>query len=144
MFKNITVAVDGSDHARNALGVACDIAKLYEGNIHLVHTPEVQTTGIAVGSGAVEIQPTDAAVQAAGHDVMADAVTRVRAAGCEPTSQIVGNGKPSAEVIAAANSTGSDLIVMGRRGLGGVQSFLMGSTSQKIAHDAPCAVLTVK
>ena len=144
MFKNITVAVDGSDHARNALEIACDMAKLYEGNIHLVHTPEVQTTGIAVGSGAVEILPSDAAVQAAGRDVMADAVMRVQAAGCEPKSQIVGNGRPSAEVIAAAKDTGSDLIVMGRRGLGGMQSLLMGSTSQNIAHDAPCAVLTVK
>ncbi|MCO4846758.1 MAG: universal stress protein [Yoonia sp.] len=144
MFKDITVAVDGSDHARNALEIACDIAKLYEGNIHLVHTPEVQSTGIAVGSGAVEILPTDAAIQDAGHDVMADAVKRARAAGCEPKNQIIGNGRPSTEVIAAAKDTGSDLIVMGRRGLGGVQSFLMGSTSQKIAHDAPCAVLTVK
>ena len=144
MFKDITVAVDGSDHARNALEIACDIAKLYEGNIHLVHTPEVQSTGIAVGSGAVEILPTDAAIQDAGHDVMADAVKRARAAGCEAKNQIIGNGRPSTEVIAAAKDTGSDLIVMGRRGLGGVQSFLMGSTSQKIAHDAPCAVLTVK
>lgn len=144
MFKNITVAVDGSDHATKAVQIACDLAKHYGGKIHLVHTPEITTTGIAVGSGAVEIPPTDEAIAAAGRVVMAEAATTARDAGVEPANQIVRNGTPSAEAIAAAEETGSDLIVTGRRGVGGIQSLLMGSTSQKIAHDAPCAFLTVK
>ena len=144
MFKNIIVAVDGSDHATKALKVACDLAQHYDGQIHLVHTPEIATTGLAVGSGAVEIPPTDEAIAEAGRAVMAEAATTVREAGFEPASQTVRNGTPSAEAIAAAEETGSDLIVTGRRGVGGIQSLLMGSTSQKIAHDAPCAFLTVK
>lgn len=144
MFKNITVAVDGSDHAWKALDVACDLAKHYESSLHLVHTPEIASTGIAVGSGAVEIPPSDADVAKAGRVVMAEAATIARNAGIEPTSQILRNGTPSAEAIKAAEETGSDLIVTGRRGVGGIHSLLMGSTSQKIAHDAPCAFLTVK
>ncbi len=144
MFKNITVAVDGSDHAWRALQVACDLAKHYEGKLHLVHSPELDTTGLAVGSGAVEIQASDIAVAEAGAVVMAEAATLARDAGVEPASQSVRNGAPSAEAIAVANETASDLIVTGRRGVGSVQSLLLGSTSQKIAHDAPCAVLTVK
>lgn len=144
MFKNITVAVDGSDHAWNALGVACDLAKRYEGKIHLIHTPELASTGIAVGSGAVEIPPSEAEIAAAGKAVMAKAIAMARKVGIEPNSQFVRNGTPSAEAINVANETGSDLIVTGRRGVGGVKGLLMGSTSQKIAHDAPCAFLTVK
>ena len=144
MFKNITVAVDGSDHAWHALAVACDLAKHYEGQIHLVHTPELHSTGIAVGSGAVEIEPSAAEIAKAGEVVMAEAATMARDAGVEPANQFVGNGTPSQEVLRIATQTGSDLIVTGRRGIGGIQSLLMGSTSQKIAHDAPCAVLTVK
>ena len=144
MFKNITVAVDGSDHAWHALAVACDLAKHYEGQIHLVHTPELPSTGIAVGSGAVEIEPTAAEIAKAGEVVMAEAATMARDVGVEPANQFVRNGTPSAEAIDVANQTGSDLIVTGRRGIGGVQSLLLGSTSQRIAHDATCAVLTVK
>ena len=144
MFKNITVAIDGSDHAWRALNVACDLAKHYDSDIHLVHTPELPTTGIAVGSGAVEIAPTDAAVAEAGAVVMAEAATMARDAGVEPTSQSIRNGTPSAEAIKLAEETESDLIVTGRRGVGGLHSLVLGSTSQQIAHDAPRAFLTVK
>ena len=144
MFKNITVAIDGSDHAWRALAVACDLAKHYDGQIHLVHTPELRSTGIAVGSGAVEIQPTDAEIAKAGEVVMAEAATIARDAGVEPANQFVLNGTPSKEVTDVAAETDSDLIVTGRRGVGGIQGLFLGSTSQKIAHEAPCAFLTVK
>lgn len=144
MFKNITVAIDGSDHAWRALAVACDLAKHYDGQIHLVHTPELRSTGIAVGSGAVEIQPTDAEIAKAGEVVMAEAATIARDAGVEPANQFVRNGTPSKEVTDVAAETDSDLIVTGRRGVGGIQGLFLGSTSQKIAHEAPCAFLTVK
>ena len=144
MFRNITVAVDGSDHASRALRIACDLAKHYDGKIHLVHTPEIETTGIAVGAGAVEIAPTAEAIVNGGRAVLASAVTIARDSGIEPSSQIVGNGTPSAEAIKVAEDTNSDLIVAGRRGLGGFASLVFGSTSQKISRDAPCAVLTVK
>jgi nucleotide-binding universal stress UspA family protein len=144
MFKNITVAIDGSDHAWRALAVACDLAQHYDGQIHLVHTPELRSTGIAVGSGAVEIQPTDAEIAKAGEVVMAEAATIARDAGVEPANQFVRNGTPSKEVTDVAAETDSDLIVTGRRGVGGIQGLFLGSTSQKIAHEAPCAFLTVK
>ena len=86
MFKNITVAVDGSDHAWKALNAACDLAKHYDGKIHIIHTPELTSTGIAVGSGAVEIPPTDAQIAEAGAVVMAEAATIARDAGVEPAS----------------------------------------------------------
>ncbi len=56
MFSNIVVAVDGSAPAKNAIQVACDIAKHYNSKIHLVHTPQVDTFAIAVGTSAVAVK----------------------------------------------------------------------------------------
>ena len=75
---------------------------------------------------------------------MAEAATIARNAGVEPAKQFVRNGTPSHEATSVAKETNSDLIVTGRRGVGGLHGLLLGSTSQKIAHDAPCAFLTVK
>lgn len=77
MLKNIIVAIDGSDHATKALKVACDLVQHYDGQINLVHTPEIATTSLAVGSGAVEIPPTDEAIAEVGRAVMAEAATTV-------------------------------------------------------------------
>ncbi|QBF33004.1 universal stress protein [Thalassococcus sp. S3] len=144
MFKNIIVAVDGSDHAIHALGVACDLAKHYESDLHLVHTPELDTVALAVGSGAFSVPPSDEKIAAAGKAVIEMATNAAKDQGVTPTNSFVGNGTPAQEVLSAAERTGADLIVAGRRGLGGVSSLLLGSTSQKIAQTAPCAVLTVK
>lgn len=144
MFSNITVAIDGSDHGWRALDVACDLAKHYGSNVHVIHVPEMPTTGIAVGAGAVEIPVDVEHVMTDGQAVMAEAATHARKHDVEPASQIVRPGVPSVEVLHTADATSSDLIVTGRRGMGGVASLVLGSTSQKIAHDAQCACLTVK
>ena len=144
MFANITVAIDGSDHGWRALEVACDLAKRYESKIHLVHAPEVPTSTMAMGVGAIDVPVDMEQIMASGQAIMAQAATQVREHGVEAASQIVRVGLPSDEVLHTADSTNSDLIVTGRRGIGGVASLLLGSTSQKIAHEAQCACLTVR
>ncbi|MCK0097489.1 universal stress protein [Yoonia sp. F2084L] len=144
MFADITVAIDGSDHGWRALEIACDLAKRYEGKIHLIHAPEMPPSSMAIGIGAIDVPVDMEQLMASGQAIMAQAADLARKSEVEPASQIVRVGVPSAEVIHTAEATGSDLIVTGRRGMGGIASLLLGSTSQKIAHDAPCACLTVK
>lgn len=143
MFENIVVAIDGSEHADRAIEIACSLAKQYDSALHFVHTPEMDTVALAVGAGAFSLQPTADKVTSAGQEVMDLAVAQAAKSGIETASQIIGNGTPANEAVKAAKATKADLIVAGRRGLGAVASVLMGSTSQRISHEAPCAVLTV-
>ncbi|MCP5087965.1 MAG: universal stress protein [Rhodobacteraceae bacterium] len=144
MFKNIVVAVDGSDPSNRAISIACDLAKNYHSDIHLVHTPELDTAVGALGVSAVSFEPTDKQIEEAGKRVMDNAQKQADIAGHPAKSAIMGNGTPAQEVLSATKKKNADLIVTGRRGLGNIAALVLGSTSQKIAHDAPCAVLTVK
>lgn len=144
MFTNIVVAVDGSDPAKNAIKIACDIANHYGSKIHLVHTPQVDTMAIAVGASAVAVQATIEQIQDAGRTVIEGAKADVKACGHTPASATLGRGDPAGEVLSVLKTTSADLVVCGRRGLGNLSSLVLGSTSSKIAHDADCAVLTVK
>ncbi len=144
MFKTIVVAIDGSEQSAHALATACDIADKYKAAVHLVHSPELETTAIAVGSGAVAITPEPEKIAAAGKHVMEQAVKQAEAQGCKPAECIIGNGEPADEILQQAEKSKADLIVTGRRGLGGLASLLLGSVSHKVSQNAPCTCMTVK
>jgi nucleotide-binding universal stress UspA family protein len=56
---------------------------------------------------------------------------------CEVHTEIL-EGSPAEAIIEVANTSKSDLIVMGSRGLGRLAGLLLGSTSQKVVSHAPC------
>lgn len=144
MFLNITVAVDGSDHAEHAIATACDIAGKYNSSIHLVHSPQVDSVSVAVGSGSYLREPSEAQISAAGKTVMDGAIALATKQGHTPKTTTVGNEDPAQEILDCAKENGSDLIIMGRRGLGKIGNLFLGSVSAKVSHESPCACLTVR
>ncbi len=62
---------------------------------------------------------------------------------CASELEIV-RGDPAEEIIRLANIYNADLIIIGSRGLTGMQRILLGSVSSQIVADAPCSVWVVK
>jgi len=60
------------------------------------------------------------------------------------TSVDVRDGDPAATLVKAAAEHGSDLIVMGTRGLTGLSRILLGSVARNVLVHAPCSVLIVR
>lgn len=54
------------------------------------------------------------------------------------------SGNPADELVNLADERGSDMIVIGARGLTRSQRFLVGSVSQRVARHAPCSVLVTR
>ena len=53
-------------------------------------------------------------------------------------------GDPGKLICETAKTWNANLIVVGRRGLSGLNELLMGSTSNYVLHHAPCDVLTIQ
>ena len=53
-------------------------------------------------------------------------------------------GDPAEEIIRAAKTEACDLIVLGSRGLNGLQSVLRGSVADHVTHHAHCPVLVIR
>ena len=143
MFERIVVAVDGSEPAKHALTVACDLANKYGSQMHLVHSPQVETTAIAVGSGAVEIKPDAEEIAEAGRKVMEEAKSIAADGGCKAVKSVIGRADPASDILRTIEESKADLVVMGRRGLGSVGALILGSVSQKVSHAATCTCMTV-
>lgn len=58
--------------------------------------------------------------------------------------QLVRGNEPSEDLIAVAEETDADLIVIGLRRRTPVGKLILGSNAQRILLDAPCPVLAVK
>jgi nucleotide-binding universal stress UspA family protein len=52
-------------------------------------------------------------------------------------------GDPAATIIAFCSETKADLLVVGKRGAGLIERFVMGSVADRLSHYAPCPVLVV-
>jgi nucleotide-binding universal stress UspA family protein len=150
MIKTILVPIDGSSHASAAVDWASDLGQRYGARLVLLHVRTRQ------GSGLVpeELEPlariegvsvTEADVlQSVANRILADGAERARRRGGDRIETVSEIGYPPRAIIDAARRFGAELIVMGRRGLGGLPGILLGSVSSKVLHLADCACLTVK
>ncbi len=147
-LRNLTVPLDGSDVAASALPVAMSLAR-DDCTIGLVRVVDDSHTheNLALKYGSVwsdaellaEIS-SDAELEARAS--LADIAQRLRAAGCRATWE-VRMGRPNDEIIRAAETTGSDLIVMATHGLGGVRRWAFGSVTDEVIHGSNIPVLVI-
>ncbi|MEM7491400.1 MAG: universal stress protein [Pseudomonadota bacterium] len=145
MFDTILVSHDGSDHSCHALSRAAELAKILGSDLHLTHTPQMDTPSIVVGAlvAPLDRPPSADQIAAAGKHIV-DGATRLAAdQGVEFAEVHLGAGDPARYTLAVARRIDADLIVLGRRGLGAVGSLALGSVSQAVSHGATCACLTV-
>ena len=62
----------------------------------------------------------------------------------EPAETAIGTGDPANAIVEYAKKTGSDLIVVGSRGLGKVEGMFLGSVSRKVSNLAKTSCLVIK
>jgi nucleotide-binding universal stress UspA family protein len=130
----IVVAVDGSDHNRNAVAWAAAEATATGSEVVLLHAVEDHL----LPTPHFSIRSRDAAA----HDMLADARAEVRHVVDEQIVRAeVVTGSPVEVILAAAAD--ARLVVMGKRGLGGFARVIVGSTSIAVAGRAKALVVIV-
>lgn len=145
MFKRIVVAYDGSVGAADAVAKAAALAKLTGAELNVVTI--FRHHSLLEASFSYDRPDEDGNID----DIMrahADAVGEAgrklaKEAGAEVVRVFVKAGQPARSIVAFAKSHDADLIVVGSRGLGSVEGFLVGSVSHKVTGLAECPVLVV-
>ena len=133
MFDKILLAVDGSEHSERATAAAADLATKSAGTVYVLHVHEA-------GLVAPVETNTEAKV------IVDQAMKQLDADGVQVTGDAVSarSGSIAPTIIEAARSLGSDLIVMGTRGLSDFSGLLVGSIAHKVIQHADCPVLVVR
>jgi len=139
--RSIVVGTDGSPSADVAVGRAAEIAKATTSQVHLVTAyPDVPSYRETIASSA-KAEPIDLREVAEG--VLARESRALEDQGIQVTRH-AREGDPADVLIDVGQSVGADLIVVGARGLSGLQRFLLGSVSSKLSHHSPISVMVVR
>jgi nucleotide-binding universal stress UspA family protein len=136
----IVVGVDGSGHSRKALERAANEAAVH----HVPLTVLVIHQAVRDVYGSASHYTDDAALTEKAKEAAKAETDQVLAAlGSQLASVTVTavHGLPADELVKA--SEGADMIVLGRRGMGGFARLLMGSVTSQVAQHAQCPVLIV-
>ncbi len=174
MFNKIAVATDGSPAAMRAVQAAADLATRYDSEVTILHVllhgepPESlkrlakiehivdDDTKAQIAFGDVPWQTMTAAVEAhedslneqvivsMGDRLVEQAKQKCRERGVDKIGSEVLSGAYAEQIVAGAKRNGADLIVLGARGLGPVESLIMGSVSQKVTRVANETCMIVK
>ena len=141
-FETILVPIDFSDHSKEALDTAIQLAELFGSTIHLLHCYHIQTAGISP-YGIVLPSGYYADIRDAAEKRLNDWHAMVSEEGIKAESTLSADS-PSLATNLAAKEIEADLVVMGTRGLSGLKHAMLGSVAERVVRLAPCPVLTVK
>lgn len=156
-FKNILVPYDNSDHAKNALKEAIDLAQGVEGAaIHVVEVAappqdlvysSINQTGFGVGVSTASqedfAQIVEDRNEKSDKQLQDNIVSIVEGFDGELTAEVIFGIYTIETIIDAAKHYDCDLIVMGCRGLGAIRGAL-GSVSYGVLRSVDIPVLVVK
>jgi nucleotide-binding universal stress UspA family protein len=140
MFKNILLAVDGSEHALHAAKNAADLARTMNSDILRI---VVAFEPVPPYLGEPNLQTAISARMDEADTILRKTVDAVGEIPGEVHTEVL-EGAPAEAILDVAKTRKSDLIVMGSRGLGRLKGALLGSQSQKVVQHAPCPVLIVR
>jgi nucleotide-binding universal stress UspA family protein len=144
--QRILLATDGSPAASKAEEFAIDLAKLM-GACELVVATVIEVRPRPARAGGTEYPSAEEREEA--QELVDGTVKRAQAAlsdtGARVSSSVLEASSPAAGIVDQAHADGGcSLIVMGNRGLGGLSSLVLGSTSDQVLHEADCPVVVLR
>jgi nucleotide-binding universal stress UspA family protein len=146
MIASIVVGTDGSDTAGKAVQEAGELA------VQLGAVMEIVSAYEPVGRQRLREEarqvPEDLQwMVSAREDVDAtlrEAAEKLKDMGVKEVNVHAREGDPADAILDVAEERGSDLIVVGNKGMSGAKRFLLGSVPNKVSHHAPCSVLIIR
>jgi nucleotide-binding universal stress UspA family protein len=141
-FKKILVPVDFSTNSAEAMRVAADLSRHFEGKLTLVHVFQPISYALPEGYVMYSAGQYDELL-AAFEAQLLNAKKETKAAGALSVETTLLQGLPGMAISELASAQKFDLIVMGTHGRSGLKHLMLGSVAERVLRHAPCPVLIV-
>lgn len=140
-YKNVIVAVDGSEAANKAFERALKLAKPSDARLIITHVVDTRTFAAAEVYDRTIVNQ----VEKYSHELLDKYVEQAKEADVKNYVKCIEFGSPKVMIPKnIAKEYEADLIICGATGLNAVERFLIGSVSESITRHATCDVLVVR
>ena len=137
MYRRILVPTDGSAGAAAAVEQAVALAAAVDAELHGLYVIRTDLSPDAALPGVVD------EFEAVGEAALADVRARAEAAGLGAVETALVQGRAHRQILAYVDDHDVDLVVLGTRGLTGLERYLLGSVAEKVIRMADVPVLAV-
>jgi len=145
MYKKILVPVDGSSASNRGLGEAIRVAKFCGATIRLLHVVNELIIDPAYPP-LINYADLLEVLRTGGKKILAtsEALVREHKVACESQLVEVLGKQAARSIIADAEQSGADLIVMGTHGRRGIRRLALGSDAELVLRHASVPILLVR
>lgn len=146
MFHKILLPTDGTELCDRAVDAGIALATTVGASVVAVHAAPLTTHVVYghAGPSDVVLEHLRRDAQERGERLMAAVAERVAAAGVGCETKLVTDDHPWQAIIAAAEETGCDVIVMASHGRRGLSALLLGSETTKVLTHTRIPVLVIR
>jgi len=138
-YKHLLIPTDFSTYSENAARRGKALADTFGARMTLMHVVDYAPPAYVSAELPGDIGTPESLAKRAGAE-LEEWATRL---GLADVDRIVVVGTPKHEIVDFAHENAVDLVVIGTSGMGAMKRIL-GSTTNRVLHDAPCDVLSVQ
>lgn len=141
----ILLAVDGSENSHRAVKFVADLSAQGQAiTVDVLNVQEpVSFSELIARSPGLNQEHLRSAHETAGRKIVDAALAGLKGAGIKAEGHVC-TGEPAAEIAKFSTAAKAQQIVLGKRGLGGIESLVLGSVATKVIHLAQQAVTLIK
>lgn len=140
-LKKILFPVDFSETSAGTAAYVAAFAGRFQSELTLLHVVDVAASYSAV-AGLGKAEATDVAQEGSGWARQSLIAYRPEDFKHLNVKRTLVHGDPAHEIVSVAKQSETDLIMMPSHGLSAFRSYILGSVTAKVLHDAECPVWT--
>ena len=140
-IKRIVCAVDFSMYSNLVAEYAVTMAKTFDSEVVVVYVAPVFNQYMSLNVSSKSIAGLSEEIVKGAEERMQEFIQE-NFSGVKATGRVV-SGVPADEILSTAENSNADMIIMGTRGLTGIERMIFGSVAEKVLKGAFVPVLTI-
>src|SRR6185312_8398874 len=143
-MKKILIPVVKSEHNNKIISCAIILAKGSGASITAIQVLDKSTFGGIGDHFGLRVGEYEKAMRKRSEELLTEVQQVIEKQGIKSSVEVVGNKSVAQGIIDYARESGADVIVIGTKGLTGVEKFVMGGVASSVIHNAHCPVVAIR